>query len=101
MDEASQTQSYPYNKTLPHFQYSYSLFKRSNTFIKNYISTYNQAYDNSLENCHNYMHNNLQLFMSDAQISITNLLFFLYHAWIDLALETKIRMIRTTDANSK
>lgn len=32
------------------------------------------------------MHNNLQLIMSDAQISITNMLFFLYHGWIDLAL---------------
>ena len=43
------------------------------------------------------MHNNLQLFMSDSQLSITNLIFFLYHSWIDLALETKIRMIRNSD----
>lgn len=42
------------------------------------------------------MHNLLQLFMSDSQLSITNPLFFLYHSWIDYQLEVKIRMIRTS-----
>ena len=44
MDSTSQTQAYTFNKTLPHFQYAYSLFKSSNTFIKNYVTTFNQAY---------------------------------------------------------
>jgi len=37
--------------------------------------------------------------MSDSQLSITNPLFFIYHSWIDLALETKIRMIRNSNNN--
>lgn len=47
------------------------------------------------------MHNLLQLFMSDSQLSITNPLFFLYHSWIDYQLEVKIRMIRTDPKASK
>lgn len=31
--------AYAYNKTLPHFQFAYALFKRTNMFIKDYIST--------------------------------------------------------------
>lgn len=94
MSSSSRTRSYAYNKGLPHFQYAYALYKEPNTFFRNYISTFDQNYENSLENCHNTMHNNLQRFMSDAQLSITHPLFFLYHSWIDLALETKIRMVR-------
>jgi len=48
MDSASQTQAYSYNKTIPHFQYAYSLYKNSNTFMKNYVTTFNQIYENSL-----------------------------------------------------
>jgi hypothetical protein len=48
MDSASQTQAYSYNKTIPHFQYAYSLFKNSSTFMKNYVTTLNQTYENSI-----------------------------------------------------
>lgn len=47
MDTSSQTQAYTYNKTLPHFQYAYSLYKSSNAFMKNFLSTFNQSYENS------------------------------------------------------
>ena len=50
-----------------------------------------------MENCHNTAHNNLQRFMSDSSFSITHLIFYLYHSWIDLALETKARMIRSSN----
>lgn len=96
----AKTRAYAYNKALPHFQYAYSLFKEPNTFFRNYISTYNQNYENSMENCHNTMHNNLQRFMSDAQLSITHPIFFLFHSWCDLALETKIRMVRQSDRSA-
>ena len=96
----AKTRAYAYNKVLPHFQYAYSLFKEPNTFFRNYISTFNQAYDNSMENSHNTIHNNLQRFMSDAQLSITHPIFFLFHSWVDLALETKIRMIRNSPKNA-
>jgi hypothetical protein len=95
----AKTRSYAYNKALPHFQYAYALFKEPNTFFRNYISTYNQAYDNSMENSHNTIHNNLQRFMSDSQLSITHPIFFLFHSWVDLALETKVRMIRNSPRN--
>ena len=35
--------------------------------------------------------------MNDSSFSITNMLFYLYHSWIDLALETKARLIRQSD----
>jgi hypothetical protein len=38
------------------------------------------------------MHNNQQFIMNDASFSVTNPLFFLYHSWIDVQLEMKIRM---------
>ena len=41
------------------------------------------------------MHNNLQRFMSDSQLSITHPVFFMFHSWMDLALETKARKVRT------
>jgi hypothetical protein len=93
--------AYTYNKALPHFQFAYSLYKKSNVFIKDYISTQSINIENSMEKSHNTMHNLLQLFMSDSQISITNPIFFLYHAWIDYQLEVKIRMIRTSPTSNK
>ena len=45
-----------------------------------------------IERSHNQMHNNLLFSMSDAQFSITNLLFHIYHSWIDVQLEMKIRL---------
>ena len=48
MDTVVQSQAYSYNKTLPHFQYAYSLYKNSNTFMKNYVTTFNQTYENSI-----------------------------------------------------
>ncbi len=77
--------AYTYNKALPHFQFAYALYKQSNVFIKDYISTSSNP-ENSMEKSHNTMHNNLQLFMSDSQLSITNPIFFLYHSWIDYEL---------------
>jgi len=47
-----------------------------------------------MENVHNNCHNNMMYFMRDSMFSICNLLFFVYHSWIDLALETKARLIR-------
>ena len=38
--------------------------------------------------------------MSDSAFSITHPIFFLFHSWIDLALETKARMVRNSDRNS-
>lgn len=92
--------AYTYNKVLPHFQFAYSLYKDTNEFMKNYISTLGQNAENSMENAHNTIHNLLQLFMSDAQLSITNPIFFIYHSFIDYMLEVKIRMIRTSTKNS-
>lgn len=32
------------------------------------------------------MHNNMQFIMLNSQYSLTNLMFFAYHSWIDLEL---------------
>lgn len=48
MSSSSRTRSYAYNKGLPHFQYAYALYKEPNTFFRNYISTFDQNYENSL-----------------------------------------------------
>ena len=36
--------------------------------------------------------------MSDSSFSLTNLIFFLYHSWIDYQLEVKIRQLNTPPA---
>ena len=94
----SRNRAYSYNMALPHFQYAAALFKDSNQFFKHYVSTYERG-ETSMENCHNTAHNNLQRFMSDSSFSITHLIFYLYHSWIDLALETKARMIRSSNSS--
>jgi hypothetical protein len=38
------------------------------------------------------MHNNQKFIMSDPLFSVTNPLFFLYHSWIDVQLEMKVRV---------
>jgi hypothetical protein len=47
------------------------------------------------------MHNNMHFSMMDDNYSISNLLFLLYHSWIDIQLEMKIRMCNNRDEASK
>lgn len=37
------------------------------------------------------MHNNFNYILSDAAFSVTSLLFWTYHSWIDLQIEFKMR----------
>lgn len=90
-----------HNKTLPHYQYARALLKKGTNFFPDYVSTYNSSGENSMEKCHNTMHNNMQFFLIDGEFSITNTIFFLFHSWIDLALETRIRMIRSNTEESQ
>ena len=87
-----------HNLTVPHYQYARALLKTDTHFMPGYVSTYNNSGENSMENVHNWCHNNMMYFMRDASYSICNLLFFIYHSWIDLTLETKARLIRN-DSN--
>lgn len=43
------------------------------------------------ERSHNYMHNNLRDILNDGTYSVTSLLFWPYHSWIDAQVEIKIR----------
>lgn len=43
------------------------------------------------ERSHNYMHNNLRVILNDGTYSVTSLLFWPYHSWIDAQVEIKIR----------
>ena len=83
-----------HNMSLPHFQYARALLKTDTHFFPGYVSTFDTSGENSMEKCHNTTHNNMMFFMRDATYSICNILFFIYHSWIDLALETKARLIR-------
>ena len=96
MTSSSRNRAYSYNLALPHFQYALALFKDSNQFLKHYATTATR-YETSMEFCHNTAHDNLHRFMSDSAFSITHPIFFLFHSWIDLALETKARLVRNSD----
>lgn len=74
---------------IPHYQLGYALF---NNQYKSLIDYLNPQSGKSFENSHNTMHNNMHFSMMDDNYSISNLLFFLYHSWIDIQLEMKIRM---------
>ena len=54
----------------------------------------------SMETSHDQMHDYLQCIMNNAVYSLSNLVFFLYHSWIDLELEIKTRMIRSDPVES-
>jgi hypothetical protein len=41
------------------------------------------------------MHNNMHFSMVDGNFSLTHLMFFPYHSWIDVMLEMKIRQCDT------
>jgi len=47
------------------------------------------------------MHVHMKFVMSDAMFSDSNLLFFLYHSWIDLQLEMKIRMCHNLNQGNR
>lgn len=40
---------------------------------------------------HNFMHNNFGFILMDSVFSVTSLIFYPYHSWIDLQMELKIR----------
>jgi hypothetical protein len=71
-----------YNENLPHYQYAHALFNNmSEFFLKG----------KSIERSHNAMHNNHSFILDDGSFSVTNLLFYSYHSWIDAMAEFKLR----------
>lgn len=72
-----------YNINIPHYQYAYALF---NLDMKDFIES---SYGG--ERSHNFLHNNFGYILSDASFSVTSLLFWTYHSWIDLQIEFKMR----------
>jgi hypothetical protein len=86
MSEINSTRAYSYNKSLPHFQFAYSLYRSPSRFINNYITTYGQNIENAMEHQHNTMHAYLPIFMNDAELSIISPLFLLFHCFVDYQL---------------
>lgn len=78
-----------YNQMLPHYQLGYALLNQQFASLLDYIDP---TSGKAIENSHNTMHNNMHFSMIDGNFSLTNLMFFCYHSWIDLQLEMKIRM---------
>ena len=81
-----------YNNMIPHFQYADAYF--TNKSVKNFFR------DTEFEKSHDYMHDNLRFVFSDARFSLTSLLFFPYHAWVDVLLELFLRRMNFTPNGS-
>jgi hypothetical protein len=64
-----------YNNLLPHYQYARTLFGQD---MKKFLE---DSYGG--ERSHNYIHNNFRAILNDGTYSITSLIFFPYHSWID------------------
>ena len=64
-----------YNEILPHIQYAQTLLPTLK--FKDFLI------NKSLEVSHNTMHNNFGLILQNPVYSITSLIFFPYHSWID------------------
>jgi len=80
-----------YNTLLPHYQFAYAYAKSEKSFIGSYLggvstASVNTDYQRKMEQSHNTMHNNSCFIMSDPNFSLTNLIFFPYHSWIDYQL---------------
>ena len=67
----------------------------SQEIIKDFVDYIDPKGLNSSHNnewSHATMHNHLHFTMVDGNFSLSNLLFFPYHSWIDIQLEMKLRM---------
>ena len=87
-----------YNNFMPHYQLGYALYYNDFLSLVDYL---NPTSGKSLERPHNTMHNNMHFSMMDDNFSLTNVVFFLYHGWIDVMLEMKIRMCDNTTEGYK
>jgi hypothetical protein len=70
-----------YNLQLPHYQFASSIFD-PNVDFKTFLLFPQKGFEVS----HNTMHNNFGPILNDATFSITSLVFFPYHIWIDAQL---------------
>jgi hypothetical protein len=89
-DSVTDVNKVNYNNFLPHYQLGYALYHEDYQSLADYLDP---TTGKSLERSHNTMHNNMHFIMMDDNYSLTNLVFFLYHSWIDAQLEMKIRMV--------
>lgn len=80
------------NQYVPYYQYAKALKTDPIDFMRFFCTT-STNHETSMENPHNFMHNNQSSMMNDASFSITNPIFFPYHSFIDLMLEIKIQWI--------
>ena len=81
-----------YNEVLPHYCLGLSLFTSDNSDFIQYLESYNAF---GLERSHDFMHSRLHFSMSDSRFSISNLLFYMFHSWIDVQVEMKLRSCNT------
>lgn len=80
------------NLCIPYYQYAMALKTDPIHFMDLFCTTVNHD-GTSIENPHNFMHNNLGSMMNDANFSVINPIFFAYHSFIDLMLQIKIQWI--------
>jgi hypothetical protein len=78
-----------YNSTLPHYVFCQGLDKT--------VSFSQFLLNSGFEGSHAIMHNNFGPILHNPVFSITSLIFFPYHIWIDTQLEIKIRQANRSD----
>ena len=74
---------------MPHYRVGYALYNYKNNRLSEFLLG---PTGGGLEAPHAIMHNNMHFSMNHGLFSITNLMFFPYHSWIDAMLEMKIRL---------
>lgn len=79
---------------LPYYQLGYALYNE--TYFSKLTEFMSPKHDSAtgFERSHNTMHNNFFFCMTDANLSITNLMFYCFHSWVDLSYELKARSNR-------
>lgn len=65
-----------YNMLVPHYQYGYALF---NNTMKEFLEDWTIG----VELSHDYEHDLFRLILNDGSFSVTSLLFWPYHSWVD------------------
>lgn len=76
---------------MPHYQLARALFDPKVNDIKSFFFEHSVGYERS----HDFMHNLQRAMLSDSFFSVTTLMFWPYHSWIDAELEIFLRRANT------
>ena len=87
--------SYVYNSVIPHYQLAASLFSPNTADLLSYLNYKKLGY----EIPHNYLHSVQKGIFLDGAFSLSYILFFPFHSWIDAMLEFRLRKDQVSSAS--